>query len=64
MFKAIIVKKIEFSRGSETIVIEEDTEVMIKDLGGSMVAITDNRAFDVSPDEYVKLSGPVNNSAH
>lgn len=61
MFKALTTVQIELNQ----VLIEPDTVITIKDLGnGIIVGIYAGASFDITDDEYVKLSCTPSNLLH
>lgn len=61
MFKALTTVQIELNQVS----IEADTVITIKDLGnGTLVGVYAGASFDITDDEYVKLSCTPSNLLH
>lgn len=65
MYKAITVKSIEFNAMGRLLVIQEDTEIQVKELAdNTLVGILEGVTFEIDPDEFVKLLGKQSELTH
>jgi hypothetical protein len=63
MFTALTVKTIDFPIFD--MILEADTIIAVKELAdGSVVGMFAGKTFDISPDEYVKVTGNFSNITH